>query len=52
MIQYNNIKPLISPTIDVTFGKLLAVQSVTSAHQETAGPKILLLNKKWEKHYN
>ena len=41
MIQYNKIKPLIFPTIDVTFGKLMAVHSVTSVHQETAGIKIL-----------
>jgi hypothetical protein len=40
MIQYN-LRTLIFLTIDVTFGKLLAVQSVTSAHQETAGLKIL-----------
>ena len=36
MIQYN-LKPLICPTIYVTFGKLMAVQSVTSAYQKTAG---------------
>ena len=40
MTQYN-IKPLISPTIDVTFGKLTVVQSVTSAYQDTKGLKIL-----------
>jgi len=36
IIQYN-LKPLICPTIYVTFGKLMAVQSVTSAYQKTAG---------------
>ena len=40
IIQYN-IKYLISPTIDVTFGKLLAIQSVTSDYQKTTGLKIL-----------
>jgi hypothetical protein len=40
MIQYQ-IKPLISLTTDVTFGKLMAVQSLTSAYQKTACLKIL-----------
>jgi hypothetical protein len=39
MIQYN-LKPLISPKIGVTFGKLMAVQSVTSAYQNAAGLKL------------
>ena len=33
--------PLYSPTIDVTIGKLTAVEFVTSAYQETAGLKLL-----------
>jgi hypothetical protein len=39
MIQ-NKLKPLISLTTDVTFGKLMAVQSVISAYQKTACLKI------------
>ena len=43
MIQYN-LKPLISPTIDVTFIKLMSGHSVTSLYPKTAGLKILAIN--------
>jgi hypothetical protein len=48
MIQYK-LKPLNSLTTDVTCGKLIDVQSVTSAYQKTACLKILA-NKNLEKY--
>jgi hypothetical protein len=47
MIQYE-LKPLISLTTNVTFCKLMAVQTVISAYQNTACLKILA-NKNLEK---
>jgi hypothetical protein len=37
-IQYN-LKPSVSPTVDVTFGKLMDVQSVPSEYQKRVGIK-------------
>ena len=48
---YNIISnPLSFPPIDVTFGKLMVVQSVTSAYHTRTGLKILA-DENWKKNH-
>jgi hypothetical protein len=49
--QGNSFNSVYSPSIDVTFSKLMSTQTVTSAFQETGELKILAVEN-WKNNYN